>query len=179
VRWTPNADEIPSAVFSRPAHGRTALWDAVHLALEQFKQAHKRRHALVIFSDGGDNFSRFSQTQIARELAEADVQVYAIDTSELFAIRNQYVDEMPVANPLADMSDRAGGRYFQLASRQDAQKVAQQIGRELRSQYVLGYSPSRQSLDGKLHAIQLRVQRPEGSPRLSVFWRRGYRAPLF
>ena len=24
VRWTPNADEIPSAVFSRPAHGRTA-----------------------------------------------------------------------------------------------------------------------------------------------------------
>ena len=64
----------------------------MHLALEQFKQAHKRRHALVIFSDGGDNFSRFSQTQIARELAEADVQVYAIDTSELFAIRNQYVD---------------------------------------------------------------------------------------
>ena len=179
VPWTADAGQIRSAVFSRPASGRTSLWDAVHAALAQFQRAHNPRRAMVIFSDGGDNFSRYSQAQISSELVEAGVQVYAIDTSEPPAAVNRNTDEMPVFNPLAAMCGRAGGRYYQLAGLREAQTVAQRIGRELRAQYLLGFTPSRELRDGKLHNLKVRVKRPEGSPRLSVFWRRGYRAPLF
>ena len=65
---------------ARPT-GRTTLIDAVYLAVGQMKRARHMRKALVILSDGGDNWSRHSAREIRAALIESDVQVYAMDCS--------------------------------------------------------------------------------------------------
>ena len=60
VPFTPDADEIYQHIAHAKAFGRTSLLDAIHLAALQMKHAHNPRKALVIFSDGGDNRSRYT-----------------------------------------------------------------------------------------------------------------------
>jgi len=176
VPWTADGAEVQSRVLTSPARGRTALLDAIEAGLRQLRQSHNPRRAMVVFSDGGDNFSRLSERSLAHQLEEADVQIYAIDTSEFLAIPDRTVEEMAGPNLLAELCDHAAGRYFQLSGSHDPERVAERISRELRSQYVLGYTPSDQAADGKFHRLQLKLQHRAGT-HLSVRWRHGYRAP--
>ena len=67
------------------ARGETALLDGIYLGLSEMKGARNTKKALLIISDGGDNHSRYSETDIRRSAREADVQIYAIET-----IRSQW-----------------------------------------------------------------------------------------
>src|SRR5260370_29615933 len=74
VPFTPDADDVYSRLARARPSGRTALFDAIHLALTEMKQAHNLRKAIVILSDGGDNHSRHTERQIKDALREEDVQ---------------------------------------------------------------------------------------------------------
>jgi Ca-activated chloride channel family protein len=176
VPWTADAAEVQNRVIAMPAHGRTALLDAIGAGLRQFGKSHNPRRAIVVFSDGGDNFSRLSERMLAHQLEEADVQIYAIDTSEFLSVPNHSFEEMVGPNLLAELCGHAAGQYFQLSDPRDPARVAERVSRELRSQYVLGYSPSSHAGDGKFHRLQLKMQ-PRSGRHLSVRWRHGYRAP--
>jgi Ca-activated chloride channel family protein len=176
VPWTADPGEVANRVLTRPARGRTALVDAIEAGLRQIRQSHNLRRAMVVFSDGSDNFSRLSARALARQLEEANVQLYAIDASQFLAPPDRPAEEMAEPNLLAELCDRAAGRYLPFDGLHDFEQVAQRVSRELRSQYVLGYTPSSQA-DGKFHRLQLKIEHRSGSPRLSVRWRHGYRAP--
>src|SRR5260370_5472542 len=71
--------------------GRTSLLDAIHLALMEMRRAHNLRKAIMILSDGGDNHSRYTETEIKEAVREADVQIYAIGIFE----RNESPERPP------------------------------------------------------------------------------------
>jgi len=71
-------DDILSKIAGTKPFGRTALLDALQIAMAHMKTARNLRKALVILSDGGDNQSRHNRRQIKSALLEADVQVYAM-----------------------------------------------------------------------------------------------------
>ena len=58
--------------------GRTALIDTVYLGLSRMRAARRPRRALLILSDGMDNQSRYSKSDLMRIALEADVQIYTI-----------------------------------------------------------------------------------------------------
>src|ERR1700681_4760587 len=62
--FTHDTDEIDKKLRSARPGGLTALLDAVHIGLQEMKNAHNPRKALLIISDGGDNNSRYTSTQI-------------------------------------------------------------------------------------------------------------------
>ena len=64
---------ISSEIARAKPSGWTAMLDAIHLALAQMKQARNTRKALIILSDGGDNFSRRNLAQLRSTLIEAGV----------------------------------------------------------------------------------------------------------
>ena len=66
---THNLEEIQNRLTFTQSKGRTALLDGILLALHTMKKAHNPRKALVVISDGGDNSSRYTETEIknARE----------------------------------------------------------------------------------------------------------------
>jgi Ca-activated chloride channel family protein len=178
VPWTRSDGEILSRVLSTRSNGRTALLDAVALGIEQLHRSRNARRALVIFSDGGDNYSRITENHLFRVLEETDVRVYAVDMRPwVDPALERAPEEIAGPNLLTELCDLAGGQYFAPEGRPGVEKVADRIGKELRSQYVLGYSPARLTNDGKLHRVQLKVVSQGGGRKLSVYARRGYRAP--
>src|SRR5262249_38616777 len=71
-----------SAVQDKMDHllveGATALLDAVFVAMHEMKGAQYTRKAVIIISDGEDNASRHSMSDLQQAAREADLQIYAI-----------------------------------------------------------------------------------------------------
>jgi Ca-activated chloride channel family protein len=156
--------------------GRTALLDAVFLALHELKKSDKNRKALLIISDGGDNCSRYTETEVRNLVRESDVMIYAIGIYEPVGSRGRTQEEIEGPGLLSDIAEQTGGRHFP-ADISELPDIAAKIGVELRNRYVLGYSPTDKQRDGRYHPITVKIIPPHGLPPLHAYWRHGYYAP--
>jgi VWFA-related protein len=175
--FTHNLEEIQNRLTFTQSKGRTALLDGVLLALRTMKKAHNPRKALIVISDGGDNSSRYTESELKAFVKEADVQIYAIGIYEPIASRGRTPEELAGPGLLTDISEPTGGRHFVVENLNELPDVAAKIGIELRNQYVLGYSPSNAARDGKYRKVKVKINQPRGLPQLHAFWRTGYYAP--
>jgi Ca-activated chloride channel family protein len=174
---THNLEEIQNRLTFTQSKGRTALLDGVLLALHSMKKATNPRKALVVISDGGDNSSRYTETDVKNLVRESDVQIYAIGIYEPVQSRGRSPEELGGPSLLTDISEPTGGRHFKVENLNELPDVAAKIGIELRNQYVLGYSPSNSVRDGKYRKVGVKLVQPRGLPPLHAFWRTGYYAP--
>jgi Ca-activated chloride channel homolog len=174
--FTQRPEDIQSQlVYARPK-GRTALLDALQLAMSKMKQAHYQRRALLVISDGGDNHSRYTEGEVKSAFKESDVAMYAIGMYD----RNFSTYEEALGPALLhDLSEITGGRAFTIDNPNDLASAAKAIGVDLRNQYLLGYMPSKNSQDGKWHKIKIKFRRPKRVklPPVHVYARAGYYAP--
>jgi VWFA-related protein len=172
VPTTRNPQEIQNQLTFSQSKGRTALLDAVILAMHELKKSPISRKALLIISDGGDNCSRYTESELKNMVREGDVIIYAI------GIYGNAATPEEVAGPelLTEVAEQSGGRQLP-AQGPDIPDIAAKIGVELRNRYVLGYSPSARHRDGRYHPVQVKIVPPRGLPTLRAFWRRGYYAP--
>jgi len=177
VGWTRRPEEIQNDVLLSAAHGETSLLDALQITLNYLKKATNSRKAIVIFSDGGDNHSRFTEREAMRDVQEAGAELYALDSTDWLISPPHSPEEISGPDLLERLCDRAGGRYFQADGKRDWTVAAERISRELRSQYLIGYVPSTTGDDGRFHHVRLQLNQPSGAPKLYLFFRRGYRAP--
>jgi len=160
-------------LFTRPK-GRTALLDAVYLGLHKMKEAKYGKKALLIISDGGDNHSRYGEREIKAAAKESDVMIYAIGTFDRFV---PTLEELRGPGLLSELAEPTGGRAYTLENALALPAVARHIGKELRTQYVLGYRPEEMSKDGKWHKIQVKLRLPKKLPFLRAHSKTGYYAP--
>jgi Ca-activated chloride channel homolog len=167
-------------VHSKP-YGRTSLFDAVHLALAQMKKARNQRKVIVILSDGGDNRSHTTFGQIKSELVESDVQLYAMgifDPMDSKDSKTRAAEELRGPQVLDDLAWESGGKHFRIDNIDDLPAISERIGNELRNEYMLGYSPSNESRDGRYRRIKLNLATEEVQPLpLRTYYRQGYYAP--
>jgi Ca-activated chloride channel homolog len=187
VPLTSDAGAIESSMTSATSGGLTALLDAVHMGLQQMKRAKNPRKALLIISDGGDNNSRYTSTQISDLVREADVQIYAMGVFEptlamglgaLGAAGSKLgAAEMDGPRLLSAIAEQTGGRALAATNLRDLPGIAERIGIELRNQYLLAYSPQNPNHDGKYRKIEVKLQQPKALPALKARWRLGYYAP--
>jgi len=169
--FTSNVDEIHSnLLFTRPK-GKTSLIDAVVLAVSHMKKARYQRRALMIISDGGDNRSRYTEKDLEALIKESDVMVYSIG---VFDAQSSTQEERLGPALLASMSELTGASAYSLESPEHLPAVAQHIARELRNQYILGYSSDASHSDGKWRKIKVKLTVPRGLPWLRVQARTGY-----
>ena len=175
--FTRNLEEIQNKLAFTQSKGRTALLDAVYMAMHEMKKAKNPRKALLLISDGGDNSSRYSEAEIKALVKEADVQVYAIGIYESAGARNRTPEETSGPALLTEIAEQTGGRQYQVDNLNELPDVAAKIGVELRNQYILGYSPKNLTRDGKYRKIQVKLVQPHGMPILRPFWKQGYYAP--
>ncbi|MBM3774692.1 MAG: VWA domain-containing protein [Acidobacteria bacterium] len=177
-RFTTSVEEIQNRLTFTQAKGRTALLDGIYMALTEMKKGRNPRKALLVISDGGDNSSRYTESEIKNLVREADVQIYAIGIFELLAGRGRTAEELAGPGLLSEIAEQTGGRHFPVENLADLPDIAARIGIELRNQYMLGYTPSSLEKDGKYRRIQVKLVQPRGLPPLRAFWRLGYYAPL-
>jgi len=173
--FTGSVEELQNRLMFTSAHGMTAMLDGIYLGLSQMKGAHNTKKALLIISDGGDNHSRYTETDIRKFVQEADVQIYAIGLYEQDG--GATIEERDGPGLLGDLTQMTGGRTFAVHSMSDLPDIAAKISMELRNQYVLGYKPGNHARDGKWRKIKVKLRPPKGLPPLNVYARTGYFAP--
>ena len=177
VPFTPDCSEIYRRIAHIHPFGRTSLLDAIHMALVQMKSAHNLRKAIVILSDGGDNRSRFTVSEVKNDMLESDVQVYAMGIFDPEEIRRKVSEEEKGPKLLDYLAEQTGGRLYYVDNLDDLAAVSARIGNELRNQYLLGYAPTNGSRDGKFRRVRVNLSAPPDMPNLKAYYRHGYYAP--
>ena len=152
------------------------MLDAIQTAFASIRKAHNARRAIIVISDGGDNHSRETKTDIRRLARETDAQMYALGTYEPPAIRHRTTEELTGPELLADISEQTGGRSFPVRNPSDIAEAAIRIGFELRNQYLIVYRPENQNWNGMYRRIGLEISQPSGFSPLRSHWREGYYA---
>jgi Ca-activated chloride channel homolog len=177
VSLTSDSGAIENKLTSVTSGGLTAMLDAVHTGLQEMKRAKNPRKALLIISDGGDNNSRYTATQIEDLVREADVQIYAMGVFEPVLSFGLTTAETSGPKLLSEIANQTGGRALAATNLRELPGIAERIGVELRNQYVLAYSPANRNHDGKYRKVQVKLDQPKALPALKARWRLGYYAP--
>ncbi|MGO4886021.1 MAG: VWA domain-containing protein [Bryobacteraceae bacterium] len=172
VPFAAGPDDILSHIERVKPFGRTALLDGLQVAMKQMKQARNLRKALVVLSDGGDNQSRRNVREVKAALLESDVQVYAMGLFDQDD-RKRTSEERRGPGLLDELAAETGGRLYPVASLDELPAISERISNDVRTEYVLGYSPPGNNRDGKYHRVKLTVT----SPDLHTYYRQGYYAP--
>src|SRR6266478_5438680 len=175
--FTNSVEDLQSRMMLTVPKGRTALLDAIYLGLSQMRGAHNAKRALLILSDGGDNHSRYNESDIKRLVKEADTQLYAVGIFDPLGYRNRSPEELGGPSLLSEVTEMTGGRVFAVEKLDDLPDIASKIGMELRNQYVLGYRPSNKAHDARWRKLKIKLRAPKGLPPLSVYSKTGYYAP--
>ena len=174
VPFTPDVDELYARIAGVRPFGRTALLDGVHMGLQHMKKARNLRKALVILSDGGDNWSRHNVREVKNALLESDVQVYAMGIFDADSASHHAREERDGPILLDDLAGQTGGLLYSVTNIDDLPAISARISRELRTQYLLGYSPTHPVRDGKYRRVQVKLAVPKEMPGLRAYYRPGY-----
>ena len=164
-----NPGDIKSRLFLTQGGGSTALLDGVYLALNELKKSKKLKRAMVIVSDGLDNNSGHTLSEVLNAVQESEVLIYAFAGIETKVSRSSYDDHQV----LRDLTQTTGGRM--LHDDRLGRGMETLIG-DLRNRYVLGFSPTNAVKDGRYHRLVVKLLPRKGLPKTSVHWKTGYYA---
>jgi Ca-activated chloride channel homolog len=167
--FTSDTEQIEKKLVDIEPKNWTALFDAVYLAIRQMSHARNPRKVLLILSDGGDNNSRYTESEMKALVREADVCIYSIGLGGGLIRRHVRL--------LRNLSEQTGGRFYQVDRVSDLPEAVAKISAAIRNQYVLGYSSTNPENDGMYRKIEVRLRPRPDLPPLSVSWRNGYYAP--
>jgi Ca-activated chloride channel family protein len=166
--FTTNKDDLDDALDDMYTEGgQTAVIDAVYLAAEHVAQYKKtdssgdrRRRAMILVTDGEDRSSYYKLEQLFYSLRENDVQIYVIgftselDTDHGFIRKSPKEKAVDLINKLAA---ETGGRAFFPNSITELPGIANEITKDLRTQYVVGYYPTNSRRDGTFRSIKVQI----------------------
>jgi VWFA-related protein len=154
--------------------GYTGIWDAMWMTIDNILAStpERTRRAVILLSDGDDTSSTIKRQDVIDLAVKSDVVVYSI------GIRDR---DFPLgkldSGSLRKIADRTGGRAFFPARPEDLKQAFSQIDQELRSQYLVGYSPANAIHDGSYRRVRIEIVNPELRKRkVQLLYREGYYA---
>lgn len=170
--FTKSKDDIMAALKDVEPMGMTALNDAIYTGVEKLKRALYEKKALIVISDGQDNTSCYSIKDLKQMLAESNVQLYTINLCTKDKKSSFSTLEKDANNNLKKFAELTGGRAFFPNSIFEMNALIQQVAKDLRHQYSIGFTAP-QNLDGRWHSLKVKVKMGSTS-KISVRNRNGY-----
>jgi VWFA-related protein len=164
--FTDQTDQLKLAMSTVISDGRTALYDAVTVALEHLKDGSRDKKVLIVVSDGADNASKQTKSQMMDLAKQSDAIIYALGI---------YEPDDPDRNPgvLSELTKMTGGQAYFPEELKDVLPISERIAHEIRNQYTIVYSPTNQKQDGAYRLIAVRA-----IDGMRVITRAGYVATL-
>jgi Ca-activated chloride channel homolog len=170
---TSNFEDIENALLFVNPNGTTSLLDGVYTGLMELKKSHKPRKALVVVSDGGENYSRYSMRELASLAQESDAQIFTIGLCQNPETREE--NEGPEL--LGKLAGLSGGLEYLVNDMNELHSIMGRIGITLHDEYLLGYYPPESVMAGKYRKIKVQLVTPAGLPKFHVYARSGYFVP--
>jgi Ca-activated chloride channel family protein len=133
----------------------TALYDAVYLGGEALGKREGRK-VMVVITDGGDTMSQLKYSEAVRSAQIAEAIVYSIIMVPIEASAGRNTGG---EHALIQISKDTGGKYYYADGEVDLDKAFEQISKELRTQYLLGYYSNRRVADSDFRKLNVTVSR--------------------
>lgn len=145
--FTEGLKALPESLSTVVPFGATSLHDAIAQTARRAGEREGRRRGVIVLTDGNDNASRLSPSQVSAIASEIDVPVYvfgivpSIDNPTADTA-TMSVERSALAGPLADLSDWTGGHLVVASTPGQRSVAARQIVDELRHQYLIAFESS-------------------------------------
>lgn len=170
-RMANDLDPLPK---EQDSSGYTGIWDAAwetvsgHLA----HAPERSRRAIILLSDGDDTSSTIKRQDVIDLAVKNDVVIYSI------GIRDEEFPQGKLdSGALKKVSDRTGGRAFFPSQASELQQAFAQIDQELRSQYLIAYTPTNPNRDGSYRRLRIEILNPGlRKDKVRLLYREGYYA---
>ncbi len=165
--FSPGRD-LPARVYGLHTRTLTALNDAILRASDDLAKRDEKRRAIVVLSDGGENYSHASAEKALDHASAAGATIYGANMAPSGPSR-----DIAGAGILKNLAAKSGGRYIDEPGGQGLRDAFGQIVEELGHQYTIAYRPTNRAKDGKWRVIDVKLDRSNTTVRT----RKGYRAP--
>jgi Ca-activated chloride channel family protein len=166
MSFSSDVSTLRSALENTRAEGKTALYDGVSSALKDLKVGTHQRKALVVLSDGGDNASGASESDVLKLAEESNATIYTIAIDD-----PDDKDQNPKV--LEDLSKLTAGESYRVKSLNELDGIWRKIAGGIRDQYTIGYMSKNRAHDGTFRNVKVIATGKDGKT-LQVRARKGY-----
>jgi len=165
--FTRNQGRLEAPLKQLRADAGTSMYDAIWFGARALADR-EGRHVLILVTDGGDTTSAKNFQDALRAAHAADAVIYSI---LVVPVPNDPGRNVGGENALTTFSQSTGGRVFAPSVGPALDAAFQEILRDLRTQYMIGYYPKNlPPSTSKFREIKVQIQRPN----LRVSTRSGY-----
>jgi Ca-activated chloride channel family protein len=166
--FTQNRSEVRAALDSLriPGFSEYNLYDSLAFILDRMKEVHGRKAILAIVT-GLDSFSKLTYDQCLKIVRASDTAIYPVSILEFMAVRSPYggnISTLQAQNALNTIAKYSGGQAYFPRFEGELPDIYQQIARQLRTQYSLGFIPTNAVRDGKFHKLKVDLVDDQGNP---------------
>jgi Ca-activated chloride channel homolog len=173
--FTSDQQNLQDALARIDSRGSTALYDAVIGSLNHLKKGHKDRRVLLLVTDGEDTASRSSFTDAIRAAEKSNATIYTIG---VFSQDDRKNDKKMIRNStrvLEQLAEATGGQAYFPETLDEVTPLCEQVAKEIRDQYTVGYYPSNTATDGTFRTVKVDVT-ASGHGKITARTRTGYYA---
>jgi Ca-activated chloride channel family protein len=132
--FSDSVDTLRAALWQGVPEGRTSLYDAIEMSLRQLEMGRRDKKTLIVISDGGDNVSKHTFDDVMRDVLQSVATIYTIGV---------FSEDDPDRNPrvLERLAHVSGGAVYFPRALADIEPACQQIAKDIRTRYTIGYIP--------------------------------------
>ncbi|MBI1896629.1 MAG: VWA domain-containing protein [Acidobacteria bacterium] len=154
IDFTDDASRLRNGLLANPVQGRTALYDAIKVALAHLDKGRRDKKTLVVISDGGDNASECSEQELLELIRTSPATIYTV------GIFNPH-DKDKNPGLLKRIAGLSGGEAFMPGEIAELVGICEKIAQDIRNRYTVGYTPSDRNFDGKVRKIRVAAAAPD------------------
>jgi Ca-activated chloride channel homolog len=155
TEFTDDREWFLKRLMVQEGYGQTALHDAVAAAPKLVDERIKGRKAIVMITDGIDNYSELDIDRAVDVARRTNVPIYTIgftSVSEEMLPKEKRGTDLEI---LRYVSNETGGRIFSVQDPEELKDAVIVVDEELRHQYLIGYYPPWTRPDGRFHTLRV------------------------
>ncbi len=154
VPFTNDVKRIDRGLMQLKPGEATALYDAIYLGSQSLAPKQGRK-VLVVVSDGGNTTGDEDYPQALEQAQRGDVMIYALIDVPIEASAGR---DLGGEHALITLAESTGGKSFYV-DEGGLDKAFQKVSDDLRTQYLIGYYPTKQPPGQSFHRISVTVPR--------------------
>jgi Ca-activated chloride channel family protein len=155
--FTSDIKELERGLAKIDSRGGTAMRDAIRMSIDYLKENGKKdKKVLVVVTDGDDNNSSGTLENLVKAAQQSEVLIYTVGLLS----EEEKREAKRATRALNAIAEATGAKSYYPKELKDVDGVCQQVAHDIRSQYIITYSPTNSSLDGSFRQIKVVANGP-------------------